>query len=754
MEPTFKLTITGIQPNQSPQTIQERLRALLKGSPTEIENTIHRILSNQPVMLAEHLPQAKADQLLEKLTDKGLVCRIDPMQLTLAPIEAEEGSQSYKCPACGHKQPQASNGPDICERCGVVGRNYEAVSEFKQALELERRRLNRETAYNEAQEAREAARKRQEELQARARRQVEKEMGITTKEKLKAFLKPRILVPVLTSMTFAAAGIGLLVWKLGADQSTTATADAKRGSGIQINIATPNTVVKVEGAGSQIVQGAPGSATSPPTSTAGAPSPGAPVTPQDPSMVASAAKPTAGGVGSTSTTTAVTTSTVAASTGSVATTATAGAATSAASTSLSSTQTTTALTGNTSKPTAPATGATAPTLPGAKPSTVATAATAPPDAKPSTVAKAATATTPAPEAKPSTVATASATAVPSTAKPGAPLGPAPDAATPTALISFDKVALASPTSATAKTRVAPANTSNLQLLTSLARYQAETGDLSAADQTLLRATELLNADRNQSDMILDAFNRNQVEIRATIARQQHQRQAVADAQAQWYRTMNLANAITTPGERIQAFAHIALTLQDADVATASNYFNRALENTRTVKDPISRAIALSAIARNLAGAGRFKQAEDLFTQAKTAAAALTDAQSRLTTLGVIARDHAEAGDTTVARNLLNQIADESVRTTLPSAFNHYRADARSAIARNLAAKGDLVSARAEFTAVLSQIMALENPDIYASAMLYLARNLAAAGDSESATRIVADTLQKRGVSTNVAKPGS
>jgi len=147
--------------------------------------------------------------------------------------------------------------------------------------------------------------------------------------------------------------------------------------------------------------------------------------------------------------------------------------------------------------------------------------------------------------------------------------------------------------------------------------------------------------------------------------------------------MNLANAITTPGERIQAFAHIALTLQDADVATASNYFNRALENTRTVKDPISRAIALSAIARNLAGAGRFKQAEDLFTQAKTAAAALTDAQSRLTTLGVIARDHAEAGDTTVARNLLNQIADESVRTTLPSAFNHYRADARSVIARNL-----------------------------------------------------------------------
>ena len=170
MEPTFKLTITGIQPNQSPQTIQERLRALLKGSPTEIENTIHRILSNQPVMLAEHLPQAKADQLLEKLTDKGLVCRIDPMQLTLAPIEAEEGSQSYKCPACGHKQPQASNGPDICERCGVVGRNYQHVSEFKQALELERRRLNTETAHNEAQEAREAARKRQEELQARARR--------------------------------------------------------------------------------------------------------------------------------------------------------------------------------------------------------------------------------------------------------------------------------------------------------------------------------------------------------------------------------------------------------------------------------------------------------------------------------------------------------------------------------------------------------------------------------------------------------
>ncbi len=295
-------------------------------------------------------------------------------------------------------------------------------------------------------------------------------------------------------------------------------------------------------------------------------------------------------------------------------------------------------------------------------------------------------------------------------------------------------------------RAAPANTSNLQLLTSLARYQAETGDLSATEQTLQRATELLNKDPdNQSDAALDAFNRHQVEIRATIARQQHQRQAVADAQAQWYRTMNLANAITTPSERIQAFAAIARTLQDADVATASNYFNRALENTRTVNDPASQAVALSAVARNLAGAGRFQQAEDLFTQAKATAATLTDAQKRLATLGVIAKDHAEAGDTTVARNLLNQIADESGRTTLPPAFNHYRADAQSAIARHLAIKGDLLTARAEFTTVLSQIMALENPDAYASAMLYLARNLAAAGDPESAARIVADTLQKRGV---------
>ena len=305
-------------------------------------------------------------------------------------------------------------------------------------------------------------------------------------------------------------------------------------------------------------------------------------------------------------------------------------------------------------------------------------------------------------------------------------------------------------------RAAPANTSNLQLLTSLARYQAETGDLSATEQTLQRATELLNKDPdNQSDAALDAFNRHQVEIRATIARQQHQRQAVADAQAQWYRTMNLANAITTPSERIQAFAAIARTLQDADVATASNYFNRALENTRTVNDPASQAVALSAVARNLAGAGRFQQAEDLFTQAKATAATLTDAQKRLATLGVIAKDHAEAGDTTVARNLLNQIADESGRTTLPPAFNHYRADAQSAIARHLAIKDDLLTARAEFTTVLSQIMALENPDAYASAMLYLARNLAAAGDPESAARIVADTLQKRGVNANSAsKPRS
>ena len=140
---TFRLSALGIQPGRDPQAVQAKLQPMLKGDAATFKDIFHRISLRERVVLGENIPQDKAKNLLEKFAAMGVECRLDPMQLSLAPIEEEGGKDSpYQCPACHHRQPSAVGGnPDICERCGIVGRNYEETNELKQALELERQRL-------------------------------------------------------------------------------------------------------------------------------------------------------------------------------------------------------------------------------------------------------------------------------------------------------------------------------------------------------------------------------------------------------------------------------------------------------------------------------------------------------------------------------------------------------------------------------------------------------------------------------------
>ncbi|NMQ18751.1 hypothetical protein E4P82_05765 [Candidatus Competibacter phosphatis] len=67
MESTFKLTVTGIQPGQDHQIVQARFREWIKGNSAEIEKSLQRILTQQPVVLAENLPQERASNLLKKV---------------------------------------------------------------------------------------------------------------------------------------------------------------------------------------------------------------------------------------------------------------------------------------------------------------------------------------------------------------------------------------------------------------------------------------------------------------------------------------------------------------------------------------------------------------------------------------------------------------------------------------------------------------------------------------------------------------
>lgn len=662
MEPTFKLTALGIQPGQDPQTVRTQLRAILKDDPTAFEATFHRLSLNQPVVLGEGISQAKAESLLEKFTATGLNCRIDSMTLSLVPMEETGQASFYQCPACGHRQPPATNNlPDTCERCGVVGRNYAASNELKQALELERRRLKTLMSREEEEEEREKARQRQEKLRAIAKRQVEKEMGITSVDKLKALFKPGAPVPIIGGMTAAVIGVGLLIWQLQTDKpaatdNPSAQTNAGKPANVQSTINAPDAVFKVEGAKSPLAQ-------------------------------SGAASPASGAV-----------------TGAATTSETAATATAADS------KPTTAIAATGSKPVAGTTISTAGRIGAVQ--------------------------------TPPLVSTGTTAAAPPTSGGPTPSPATPPETGPKPLLDIGKLALATPTAggAGASGKMARPPARDPQLLTSLALYQLEVGDLPATIRSIERAVEVLGAEHsNLPSAQLDAFNRQQVDIRAGIASQYYRRQEPATAQTHWLRATNLANSIVTLGERAQTFSSLARTLHEVQASTAKDYFNRAIETARTIPDPSSKALAFGAIARDLAHTSRLEQSQDWFVQAAAAVSTIQDRPSRLIALAALAQQRAEAGDTAAAHALLTQIDNEIAADgdTLPPDLNQYRAKARSALALSRVAGGDRVLARTDFAAALSQTQQLPDPTMRADALLYLARDIAAAGDRDAAAKLVA-----------------
>jgi tetratricopeptide (TPR) repeat protein len=129
MESTFKVTVLGIQPDRDPKEARDQLRPMLTNDDVAFDKIFHSITHNKPIILTAGIPQAGAENLAEMLTAIGLECRLDPMTLTLLPID-DYPRAIYRCPACGHYQLIAEDSqPDICQKCGVVGSNYEEVRE-------------------------------------------------------------------------------------------------------------------------------------------------------------------------------------------------------------------------------------------------------------------------------------------------------------------------------------------------------------------------------------------------------------------------------------------------------------------------------------------------------------------------------------------------------------------------------------------------------------------------------------------------
>ena len=587
MESTFKITVLGIQPDRDPKAVRDQLRPMLTNDDIVFDKIFHSITHNKPIILTAGIPQINAENLAELLTDIGLECRLDPMTLTLLPID-DNPRAIYRCPACGHYQPIAEDHhPDICQRCGIVGTHYEEISQriSKRNLAIERQsKRNQET---------------------------------TPRRKWGVFP----ILGLLGMTTIALIGIGSLLWQ------PTDSPDAG-----PVTTAAPQLPLT----------------TAPPAPGAVSPAPAGPASPPAPQT---AAAPPASGV-------------------------------------------------------------------------LQTAGVAPPTPDPTPEPSAETA-----DAPPADRGAADAPA------PAVPAAPAPER--PIALLDAGQLPAAPPPDDPASETIANPVAHDPQLLAKLARYQLQTGDLTAATQTITRATALLGSQRH--DLTLrqaEAFMRVRVEIQAEIARQHHQRQDPATAQAYWLEAAKLANLITTPEERAPAFSGLARMMNDGEPTSAGNYFSRAIEVTRLIEEPFDQAVARGMIARDLARTKRSAQAQVLFDRARAAVAAVPDPESRRVARTILAKHLAEAGDGAAASALLAQVTEEKENQTASELSQHH-AEALGALALNQANEPDQTMTRADFAAALEQIQTLADPTLRAGTLLYLARAVAAAGDLETAAKLAA-----------------
>ncbi|MER2556149.1 MAG: hypothetical protein ABTQ93_01515 [Candidatus Competibacter denitrificans] len=692
MDPTFKLTALGIQPQQDSQVVRRKLANFFQGGSREIDALIQRILTDEYVVLAENLPLNTGQNLLRMLTDSGLKCRLEPMRLTLAPLEKD--TTHHQCPACGHRQAVATDGTDICERCGVVGHSYQAYTEKKEAFERERLQgllTSKNRVRTEALKGRisKQQQKAEMELLTRALRQAEKNMGISPWIKLKAALKFRTLGSALVAI-----GMGFLAWQhWGIDQSTRPKAATKPLFEISAS-SISDAVLKME-----------------------------PVAPQEKQRT---------------------------DTGSVSTSP----ATNVAS--------------------GPAAGAAKPAAPLPVPTPSGRSELSPVSAPSSTIAvspindtgfgsksAARVGTRTQPETGTagalSTPQMGAVSTVESLPDAGHSAGRMDSATNSSLLIEPDKLAPSEPqspsTASMGPTTVTPAATvtatpipvtpDNARLMVEWVRYQTEIGDTTTGLATLGRVTELLEEQPSRfSAEQLDSINHARVVAMGTIAMERYKEKAMTVAQDQWLQAARITNIIGSASERSLAYASLARSLNTSNASNAGDYFKRAGENARTITDPATRAVTLSALGRDLAATGRTDQAGEVFAQVKNIVADLSSQPSHLVALSAVAQHLAEAGATVAAKNLLQQLAGLKLQVPSPAMLQH-RLQAQSALAHNLAVNGDADTARSEFTAVLSAAMAIKDQATRDATLLYLARMLVRAGDLTSADRIVADVLQKR-----------
>ena len=130
---TYKVIVQGIGEGQSPKEVKEKLSALLKMAPEQIDH----LFEKAPVEVKKGLDRATALKLKSILESTGALCGIEitkrwdhkpsKAQIQLAGASLEENKRTFVCPKCGFRQRPS----DTCVRCGIM------VNKFLRMMEQE-----------------------------------------------------------------------------------------------------------------------------------------------------------------------------------------------------------------------------------------------------------------------------------------------------------------------------------------------------------------------------------------------------------------------------------------------------------------------------------------------------------------------------------------------------------------------------------------------------------------------------------------
>jgi len=130
---TYKVIVEGIHQGENLKEVKQKLSALLKIAPEQIDN----LLKGAPVEVKQGLDRASALKLKSILESTGALCGIEITKrwghqpskghIQVAMASAEDSQKTLVCPKCGFKQRPS----DTCVRCGIM------VDKFLKMIEVE-----------------------------------------------------------------------------------------------------------------------------------------------------------------------------------------------------------------------------------------------------------------------------------------------------------------------------------------------------------------------------------------------------------------------------------------------------------------------------------------------------------------------------------------------------------------------------------------------------------------------------------------